>query len=279
MASVSGPVPKKSRRAAMPVLDRAAIERALNGTRLTVEVADAIDSTSSELLRRAASMDIHKHLLVAELQSAGRGRRGRSWLALAGGSLSFSIGWRFEQPAARLGGLPLAVGVALARALDAAGFVGIELKWPNDLVHRWRKLGGILIEVSGDSLGPTLAVVGVGLNVRISAARRRQIGVPVTDLASISQATEVDRNAVLACMAAELAALLERYANEGFAAFRSGWRARDALRNRRVEVLVPDGGAITGVALGVDADGALIVRRGDQKLRFFNAEVSVRRAR
>jgi BirA family biotin operon repressor/biotin-[acetyl-CoA-carboxylase] ligase len=263
----------------MPVLDRAAIERALNGTRLTVEVADAIDSTSSELLRRAASMDIHKHLLVAELQSAGRGRRGRSWLALAGGSLSFSIGWRFEQPAARLGGLPLAVGVALARALDAAGFVGIELKWPNDLVHRWRKLGGILIEVSGDSLGPTLAVVGVGLNVRISAARRRQIGVPVTDLASISQATEVDRNAVLACMAAELAALLERYANEGFAAFRSGWRARDALRNRRVEVLVPDGGAITGVALGVDADGALIVRRGDQKLRFFNAEVSVRRAR
>ncbi|TMH46762.1 MAG: biotin--[acetyl-CoA-carboxylase] ligase, partial [Betaproteobacteria bacterium] len=144
-------------------LDRAAIARALGGSaeKVSIEVADSIDSTSSELLRRSARASVHRRLLVAEVQTAGRGRRGRSWTSVAGGSLAFSLGWRFEQGAGFLAGLSLAVGVALARALEADGFSDIALKWPNDLLYRHCKIGGILIEISGDALGPSLAVIGV----------------------------------------------------------------------------------------------------------------------
>jgi BirA family biotin operon repressor/biotin-[acetyl-CoA-carboxylase] ligase len=103
---------------------------------ISVEVTDQVDSTSSELLRRAARRDIHGALLAAEWQTAGRGRRGRVWTAVAGGSLTFSLGWRFEQGAGFVAGLSLAVGVAVVRALEAEGLAGVELKWPNDLVHR-----------------------------------------------------------------------------------------------------------------------------------------------
>ena len=103
---------------------------------ISVEVTDQVDSTSSELLRRASRRDIHGALLAAEWQTAGRGRRGRVWTAVAGGSLTFSLGWRFEQGAGFVAGLSLAVGVAVVRALEAEGLPGVELKWPNDLVYR-----------------------------------------------------------------------------------------------------------------------------------------------
>ena len=134
---------------------------------IAVEVIDQVDSTSSELLRRASRRDIHGALLAAEWQTAGRGRRGRVWTAVAGGSLTFSLGWRFEQGAGFVAGLSLAVGVAVVRALEAEGLPGVELKWPNDLVYRHLKVGGILVELNGDALGPSTVVVGVGLNVRL----------------------------------------------------------------------------------------------------------------
>ena len=155
-------------------LDAKAVRRALaergSGRRVTVEVVDQLDSTSSELLRRSQKRDIHGVALAAEWQTAGRGRRGRAWTAIAGGSLTFSLGWGFEQGAGFLAGLSLAVGVAVARALEAEGFRGVALKWPNDIVHRHLKVGGILIEVNGDALGPSTTVVGVGLNVRLPAS-------------------------------------------------------------------------------------------------------------
>ena len=132
-------------------------------------MVDQIGSTSTELLRRAQRRDIHGSVLAAEWQSAGRGRRGKSWTAVAGGSLTFSIGWRYEQGAGYLAGLSLAVGVAVVRALEAEGLPGVELKWPNDLVYKHLKVGGILVELNGDALGPSTVVVGVGLNVRLPA--------------------------------------------------------------------------------------------------------------
>jgi len=136
---------------------------------LAIEIVDQIESTSSELTRRSQRRDVHGMLLAAEWQTEGRGRRGRSWTAVAGGSLTFSLGWRFEQGAGFLAGLSLAVGVAVVRALEAEGFSGIALKWPNDLVHRHHKLGGILIDLNGDALGPSVVVVGIGVNVRLPA--------------------------------------------------------------------------------------------------------------
>jgi BirA family biotin operon repressor/biotin-[acetyl-CoA-carboxylase] ligase len=264
---------------ALPFLEQSAIVAALGAREqaLTIEVADTLDSTSSELARRAGRRDIDRHLLAAEWQTAGRGRRGRGWSAVLGGSLTFSLGWRFERGAGHLSALPLAVGVALTRALEAAGIAGVQLKWPNDLIHGEAKLGGILVELSGDALGPSLAIVGVGLNVRLPAAARREIGQPVTDLASLAGGQAIDRNALLARIAAELVTVLEDYAEAGFAPLRAAWQRRHAYQKKPVRMLLPDGGTVRGAIVGVDADGALILEAGGRRLRFVSGEVSLRR--
>jgi len=262
------------------LLQHGAIVRALDktGATLTIEVADSVDSTNSELLRRQPTTDVHRLLLVSENQTAGRGRRGRNWVAVQRGSLTFSLGWRFERDAAQLSGLSLAVGAAVAGVLDRSGFGDIELKWPNDLVHRGRKLGGILIELSREALGTTLAIIGVGLNVRLPASARNKLSVAVTDLASVKANPAVDRNTLLAGIASELATALERYSRQGFAPFVSAWRQRDALAHQPVQIVLPDGKTIRGVAVGVDGAGALLIEDGPRRLRFVNGEVSVRRA-
>jgi len=248
------------------------------GTPLTVEVVDQLDSTSSELLRRSQRRDIHGVALAAEWQTAGRGRRGRAWTAIAGGSLTFSVGWRFEQGAGFLAGLTLAVGVAVARTLEAEGFRGIALKWPNDIIYRHMKIGGILIEVNGDALGPSTTVIGVGLNVRLPPAARKDIPVPVTDLASVAgrKAEEIDRNRLFARLIAQLAAVLEQYAKEGFAPFAAEWQHRHAYQGKPVTLVLPDGASVTGKVAGVDASGALVLADGPRRARFLSGEISLR---
>jgi len=266
-------------RDAPPFLDRSAILAALgkHAHALTIDVADMLDSTSSELSRRAAHGDIHQHMVVAEWQTAGRGRRGRVWTAVLGGSLTFSLGWRFARGAGDLSALPLAVGVALARALEAAGFEGIELKWPNDLIHGEAKLGGILVELSGDALGPSLAIVGVGLNVRLPSSIKRGIGQPVSDLAAIGGRPVLDRNTLLARLVAAIVDVLDSYADTGFAPLRAAWQRRHAYQGKPVQIVLPDGGTVRGVVVGVDAAGALVLDSAGRRLRFVSGEVSLRR--
>jgi len=266
-------------RAARSALAERVLDRTIH-TPLAVEIVDQLDSTSSELLRRAQRRDIHGVALAAEWQTAGRGRRGRTWTAVAGGSLTFSLGWQFEQGAGFLAGLSLAVGVAVARALEAEGFRGIALKWPNDLVYRHLKVGGILIDVNGDALGPSTTVIGVGLNVRLPPAIRKDIPAPVTDLTTIAGrgAKTVDRNPLFAALVAELAAVLERYAREGFAPFAAEWQHRHAYQGKAVTLLLPDGATVAGRVAGVDASGALVLADGPRRARFLSGEISLRRA-
>jgi BirA family biotin operon repressor/biotin-[acetyl-CoA-carboxylase] ligase len=231
-------------------------------------------------MRRSQRRDVHGVALAAEWQTAGRGRRGRPWTAVAGGSLTFSLGWRFEQGAGFLAGLSLAVGVAVARALEAEGLAGVALKWPNDLIHRHLKLGGILIEINGDALGPSATVIGVGLNVRLPAAARKDIPVPVTDLATVAgkKAAPIDRNRLLARLLAELASVLDQYAKDGFAPFAAEWQHRHAYQGKTVRLLLPDGATVTGKVAGVDASGALVLADGPRRARFLSGEISLRRA-
>ena len=147
----------------MPVapewLDADRIKMALgaDANNFSLEVINTIDSTNAALLR--ASQDVpHRHCLVAETQYAGRGRRGRVWQSVLGGSLTCSICWRFNQGIAALAGLSLAVGVALLRTLGHFGISSVQLKWPNDVLWQSRKLAGILIEVQGDVSGPSVAI-------------------------------------------------------------------------------------------------------------------------
>ena len=264
---------------ALPFLDADAVRAALGAraANLAVEVLDVVDSTSSELARRAAHREVHRVLLAAECQTAGRGRRGRRWTAVIGGSLAFSLGWRFEQGAGFLSALPLAVGVALARALEREGFTAVALKWPNDLVCDGAKLGGILVELSREALGPSLAIIGVGINVRLPAAARREIAQPVADLTALTNGRFIDRNALLARIATELATVLELYATTGFAPLRAAWQRCHALQGKSVRMLLPDGGTVSGQVVGVDADGALLLEAGGRRLRFVSGQVSLRR--
>ena len=174
----------KGYRLAEPIefLDLADITSRLAGSGVRLEIVDEIDSTSTRLLAMAAAGAPSGTCLAAEWQSAGRGRRGRSWVSSLGGSLTFSLLWRFERGAGHLAGLSLAVGVAVARALSSCGVERVQVKWPNDLVADFRKLAGILVETSGEMQGPSVAVIGVGVNYRLGERAMDQIDQPVTDV-------------------------------------------------------------------------------------------------
>ena len=263
------------------LLDRAAVERHLgaHAGRFTLDVRDAVDSTNTRLGELGAAGAASGTVLAAEWQPGGRGRLGRAWHAGLGEALTFSLLWRFPRGAAALSGLPLAIGVALARALEAQGAGPVGLKWPNDVLWRGAKLAGILIELAGDALGPTAAVIGIGINVRLAAATRERIAQPAADLETACGAVP-DRNRLLAGVLAELGGLLDAFSREGFAPLSAEWLRRHAHQGKRVTLLLPDGSRQAGRASGVAEDGSLLLetRAGIIK-RFHSGEVSLRPAR
>ncbi len=244
---------------------------------LAIEVLDECPSTNTELVGRAARGAAHGTVLVCEHQSAGRGRRGNSWLSAVGGSLTFSLLWRFSEGAGALSGLSLAVAVAAARALEGLGIAGVQVKWPNDLYCRERKLGGILIEISGDDLGPSAAVVGVGLNVRLDARLRDRIAQPVTDLAHCCTAPP-SRTILIVALLNSLADALEQFGRGGFALFREEWLRRHAWQGRRVELSLADRRVAQGEVMGVAEDGALMLASTRGIERFHSGELTLRRS-
>lgn len=236
---------------------------------LSVEVMAQADSTNTRLLERARAGDTQPCLLVAEDQFAGRGRQGRTWTSAPGASLTFSIGLHYAP--ADFGGLSLAVGVALAEALHDQ----VRLKWPNDL---WlldadgngRKLGGILIETVGAPGGARQVVVGVGLNIApVQAPDLRNTTACLQDLNP-----GLDAPGALEQVALPLLQALLRFEREGFPAFAEAFARRDLLRGRSVRTTGPE--ALEGVAEGVDASGALLLRTAAGMHSISSGEVSVR---
>lgn len=265
---------------ALTLLDAQAIGRGLGaaGAHFTLEIRDSVDSTNSRLIERAAAGAASGMVLVAELQTGGRGRLGRAWHAGLGEALTFSLLWRFARGAGALSGLPLAVGIALARAIEAAGAASVALKWPNDLLWRGRKLGGILIELAGDAMGPTAAVIGVGINVRLSPATRARIGQPAADLEEACGAAP-DRNRLAALALRELGIVLDAFAREGFAPLRDEWQRRHSHQGRRVTLILPDGSRQAGRAAGVAEDGSLLLETRSGVKRYHSGEISLRASR
>lgn len=233
-----------------------------------------IDSTNTELLRRAADAP-DLAVCLAEQQTAGRGRRGRAWLSPPACNVYLSLLVRFDRGMGGLSGLSLAVGVAVAQALDACGARGIGLKWPNDVHADGRKLAGILVELGGEYLGPCYAVVGIGINLRLPDAARAAIDQPATDLASVA-ATPPARNRVVAAVLDALVTRLDAFRRDGFTAFRDDYARYDVLRD--VPLTLTDArGAHRGVGAGVDERGALRVHTDAGIALFDSAEVTVRR--
>ena len=266
-------------RLAHPVslLDAAQIRQALGGVAgaLTVEISDTVDSTNTQLMRRAAQGAQSGLVLAAEAQTTGRGRRGRAWHSGIGSTLTFSLLWRFALGARELAGLSLAVGVALARALRAAGAREAQLKWPNDAVLPDGKLAGILIETQGDVLGPSAVVIGIGVNVRDDLRVRAAVDQRMANLEKAVGAP-VDRNVLLAGMLAELAVVLDRFGRDGFDSLRVEWQQLHAHQNMPVQLMLADGRTVTGVARGVADDGALLLETGGGVGRHHSGEVSLR---
>ena len=244
--------------------------------RFDVSVVEEVGSTNTLLLERAVAGAPSGTVIAAELQSGGRGRRGRTWISGLGGALTFSVLWRFEHGGAALSGLSLVVGLACARAVTAVGARGVGVKWPNDLQSAGRKLGGILIELQGDALGPSAVVIGIGLNVRLPASLVAAVDQPVIDLVSIGGTD--DRNELLAAVLGELDICIGRFQAGGFAALEPEFRKWHVLQGKDVGVHLPDGARIDGRVSGTADDGALIVRTEDGERRFHGGEVSVRPA-
>ncbi len=251
-----------------------------HGPTFALEVHDRLPSTNTHLVQQAASGAPHGTCVVAELQTQGRGRRGRPWQSGLGNSLTFSVLWRFDGGAGALSGLSLAVGVALMRALRELGVEEAGLKWPNDVLHRQRKLAGILIELQGDMDGPSAAVIGIGLNLRLPEPLRSTIDQAAVDLDSIAR-QPVDASHGLGTVLRHLADVLEQFGQSGFESLRDEWTAWHAYANCPVRLMMPDGREIEGVAVGVAADGALLVDAGSAAgglQRFAAGEISLRGA-
>ena len=226
----------------------------------SVEVLPQVDSTNSELMRRAHAGLSDPVLLVAEQQSAGRGRLGRSWLA-EHAALTFSLGMALAP--LDWSGLSLAVGLALAESLHR----GLQLKWPNDLWWQERKLGGILIETASVR-GARYAVVGVGINIAVPTAE----GLRTAPAGLCELLPGVDAAQALQRIALPLVQTLQRFEAYGFAPLQNAFQARDALYGR--ELLCSDGSSGTG--RGVDAQGALLLHGAQGVRKITSAEVSVR---
>jgi BirA family transcriptional regulator, biotin operon repressor / biotin---[acetyl-CoA-carboxylase] ligase len=279
--------PGRGYRLAAPVtpLDPAAIRAGLPaGVAARIGRLEVLAETDSSNARVLATDRPVGELVacIAEFQSAGRGRRGRRWLAPPGAGLCLSVGGRLPAAPGDFAALAPAAGLACAEALEALGVPGIGLKWPNDLMLAGGKLAGILVELRGESQGPATVAIGIGLNFRLGAAAREAIeaerGLPPADLAG-AMPESPDRNQVAAALIGALAACLER-APEGLGARAlARWRQRDVLRDTPVRIVdgVP---GLRGVARGLDASGALWLETPDgRRHRVTSGEVSVRPAR
>lgn len=238
--------------------------------RFDVDIVDECTSTNAELMRRAEAGAPSGSVLVARRQTAGRGRMGRAWFSAPGASLTFSLLWRFA-PGTQPYGLSLAVGVALAEALEALGDEGLRLKWPNDLLRDGRKLAGVLIELVPGA--PHAAVIGVGLNLSLPADMPAEL---------CAAAAALDRPIapaqLLARLLAALQGVLDEFATGGFVALRARWLARCGHIDAPVSVLAEFAPPLNGRCVGVDVDGALMIETAVCVQRVLSGEVSLRPA-
>ncbi|UNK41971.1 bifunctional biotin--[acetyl-CoA-carboxylase] ligase/biotin operon repressor BirA [Luteimonas sp. S4-F44] len=255
--------------AALPAEARAGLDR--------LDVAWTLDSTNAELLRRPMP-GVAVEALLAERQTGGRGRRGRTWCSPLAAHIYLSLQRSFEGGLARLGGLSLVAGVAAVEALHGLGVGDVRLKWPNDLVVSdsagLRKLGGVLVEGGGEHAGPVRAVLGIGINVRMPAADAARIDQPWIDLATLVPALP-SRDVVAAAVIGAWIPALARFDRDGLAPFLPAFAAVDALAGRAVRVQTGTG-VLEGMADGIADDGALRVRFDDGVRTYHAGEVSVR---
>jgi len=242
-----------------------------------LEVFAEIESTNSYLLKQQAPAAGKHRVAIADHQTAGRGRQEREWISSPGSSLCLSLAYTFSARPDNLPGLTLAIGVAALNALRHSGIDDIFLKWPNDLVARDGKLGGMLAEsqVKGDSNATVVAGIGINFDLPVqliqeNASRWAQRAVDLNTLTH----RPPSREAVSGALIDNLVESLTVFETQGFSAFAASWREHDWLDGRHITV-EQSNGSVSGTASGVDDDGALLLRNGDAMTRVISGSIIV----
>ena len=239
-----------------------------------LELHPHLDSTNAYLSRKAAANLASGYACLAEYQSAGRGRRGRNWVSPFAANVYLSLLWRFDVSPAALSGLGLVSGVAVARALHQAGLRDIGLKWPNDVLWNDRKLAGTLLEMSGESYGPISVVIGVGLNVRMPAPAGESIDQAWADMET-AVGKPVSRNAMAGLLLHHLLLALLQFQAKGLDPFNREWQQWDVVTGKSIRLQLPNE-TLTGIAKGIDRNGALLLQNRGTITSHMAGEVSVR---
>ncbi|MGH8282803.1 MAG: bifunctional biotin--[acetyl-CoA-carboxylase] ligase/biotin operon repressor BirA [Gammaproteobacteria bacterium] len=271
-------IPGRGYRLAMPMqlLDEKQIHTRLTpacrGYLHSLTVLDQADSTNTWLMTQPRQFPA---VCLAEWQKAGRGRRGRQWVSPLAANLYMSLGWQFDDLPPGFTALGMVAAIAAARVLRALKIPGVAIKWPNDLLVSGKKLGGILVDMQGEPPGRVRSVIGIGINVRMPETASAGIGQPWTDLARLAPGYTPDRNHLAAALIEELMTALRQFAAQGFSAFAADWRTLDLAAGRSVH-LHHQQQTIRGTALGVDQDGALLLRTDTGTRRFVSGDLSLR---
>ncbi|MCZ0866992.1 bifunctional biotin--[acetyl-CoA-carboxylase] ligase/biotin operon repressor BirA [Dasania sp. GY-19] len=241
-----------------------------------LDIEDVIGSTNEQAMARAQQLGGMAYACAAEQQTGGKGRRGRPWFSPYARNLYFSVTWEFAGGAAALEGLSLAVGVVVSDVLADYGLDKTQLKWPNDILYEQKKLAGILLEMTGDAAGPCQVVVGIGLNVGMSAipVDKAAIDQPWIDVEAVL-GRKVDRNQLLGALLDGVIDLLASYEQQGWPHYRQRFMARDAYMGKPVYVKLGDR-VVLGDCAGIDEAGALLLDTQAGREVFNGGEVSLR---
>ncbi|MFJ4347527.1 bifunctional biotin--[acetyl-CoA-carboxylase] ligase/biotin operon repressor BirA [Pseudomonas sp. NPDC089401] len=258
--------------APLALLDAQAIGSYCEGEQWPVFIHETIDSTNAEGLRLAGAGQVAPFLVLAERQSAGRGRRGRMWVSPFAENLYYSLVLRVDGGMRQLEGLSLVVGLAVMRTLQAFGVKDVGLKWPNDVLVGGQKITGILLELVGDPADVCHVVLGVGINVNMQV--NEQVDQQWTSIRREVGAT-IDRNRLVAVLSQQLQHELARHRRYGFAAFQEEWEQAHLWQGRSVS-LIAGNTHIDGVVLGVDGQGGLRLEVDGVEKSFSGGELSLR---
>lgn len=240
-----------------------------------LEIHDCVDSTNAQLMKLAAEGATSGRVYLAEQQTAGRGRRGREWVSPYGSNVYLSILWRYSLAPAQLSGLSLAAGIAVVRALQQLGVEDVGLKWPNDILCQERKLAGLLLEVAGESGGPSQVVLGLGLNTCLNNDQAEAIDQPWIDLANIPGAQGISRNRLVVELLQQLLMILSEFESNGLTPLLDEWHDYDLYYGRAISLRMVNH-SIEGVHRGIDPSGALLLAANGVVQAYHAGEVSLR---
>ncbi len=240
-----------------------------------LEIFPSLDSTSSYLLRRAAQGAPGGLVCLAEYQTAGKGRRGRRWVSPFGSNLYLSLLWRFATYSAELSGLSLLVGLTVAQMIRDLGGKDVCLKWPNDIVFANQKLGGILLEMSGEMAGSCHVVIGVGINVSMPIAESQDIEQPWINMENILTENLPSRNHLAASLVESILEAVLSFERQGLEGLEYAWREYDCLHGSPVTLHLPTM-VKSGKAVGIDRFGRFRLECDGVEELFSSGEISVR---